>query len=180
MGSHGTPAVAISAPSGLLGCSGADAAVLAGGELTLASAKSLFVDSAKTINLRSSQGVRAFANEGGVSVAAASGPVRVSAETDNIELVARRVLEIISNADWINIKAKHGVRINGGGSEIELSASGIRQYTSGPHHVHAADHQTFHGKEKPLQFAGEIPPHKVCVACVEIAAQSHSPFAVPQ
>jgi len=180
MGGHGTPAVAVSAPSGLLGCSGADAAVLAGGELTLASAKSLFVDSAKTIHLRSSEGVCAFANEGGASVTAASGPVRVSAETDSIELVARRVLEIISNADWINIKAKHGVRINGGGSEIELSASGIRQYTSGPHHVYAADHQTFHGKEKPLQFSGEIPPHKVCVACVEIAAQSHSPFAVPQ
>jgi type VI secretion system secreted protein VgrG len=31
-----------------------------------------------------------------------------------------------------------------------------------------------------LQFDGEMPPHKVCVPCLQIAAQSHSPFAVPE
>jgi type VI secretion system secreted protein VgrG len=180
MENRGAPAVAISAPAGLLQCSGADVATLATGEVTFASGKSMFVDSAQSINLRSLTGIRAFANEGGAVVTAASGPVRVSAESDSVELIARRVLEIISNADWINIKAKHGIRINGGGSEIELSASGIRQYTSGPHHVYAEEHHTFHGKAKPLQFDGEMPPHKVCVPCLQIAAQSHSPFAVPE
>ena len=88
------------------------------------------------------------------------------------------MLEIISSTDWITIKAKKGVRINGGGSELELSASGIKGYTSGKHEMYAADHQTFKGQARNMEFPGEIVPHKICVPCLLIAADAHSPFAI--
>ena len=42
---------------------------------------------------------------------------------------------------------------------------------------YAGDHQTFPGQSKTSQFPGDKQPHKVCVPCLLIAAQTHSLFA---
>ena len=94
-----------------------------------------------------------------------------------MRLLAKKVLEIISNTDWINIKAKKGVRINGGGTELELSADGIKGYTSGKHEMYAADHQTFPGQSRSVEFPGDFKVHKICIPCLLLAADVHSPFA---
>ena len=119
-----------------------------------------------------------FTNEGGLKVTAASGQVMIKAHDDQMMLLAKKVLEIISTTDWITIKAKKGVRINGGGTELELSASGIKGYTDGKHEMHAKDHQTFAAKARPTEFSADPQLHKICIPCLLIAAEAHSPFAI--
>jgi type VI secretion system secreted protein VgrG len=109
-----------------------------------------------------------FANQGDVKITAASAKVEVQAPNSAMTLLAKKVLEIMSTTDWINITAKKGIRINGGGSELVLSADGIKGYTSGKHEMHAADHQTMGASSKEVQFPGAI----VCPTRTASAAQS--------
>ncbi|AVR94275.1 type VI secretion system Vgr family protein [Pseudoduganella armeniaca] len=174
---QGRPVVALSGPAGIVAGSGANIALGAVTDIDVVSAKSTHVAAGETATIRAAQGLSLFANEGGAKLTAASGKVSIQAQDEQLELLAKKVLEIISTTDWITIKAKKGVRINGGGTELELSAGGIKGYTSGKHHMYAADHHTFPGQDKPQQFPGETPVHKICVPCLLIAAQAHSPFA---
>jgi type VI secretion system secreted protein VgrG len=98
--------------------------------------------SAGATSIRAADGLSLFANEGGVKVIAAAGKVQVQAQSDGVELLAKRVLDIISTSDWINIRAQKGVRICAGGSEIVIDAQGIRGCTNGTHEMHASAHQT--------------------------------------
>jgi len=173
----GAPIVAVSAPAGLISASMQNVAIGAGTSIDMVSAGATALASGSTATMRSVQGMSLYANEGGMKMTAASGPVTLQAQDDQLQLLAKRVLEMISNTDWITIKAKKGVRINGGGTELELSPGGIKGYTAGKHEMYAADHQTFPGQSRNVQFPGDKEPHKICVPCLQIAAEAHSPFA---
>jgi type VI secretion system secreted protein VgrG len=178
LGESGSPIVAVSGPAGLISASAQNVAIGAATAIDIISAGTTSLASGDTASIRSVQGMSLFANEGGVKVTAASGQVMVQAQDDQMILLAKKVLEIISNTDWVTIKAKKGVRINGGGTELELSAGGIKGYTSGKHEMHAADHQTFPGQSRSAQFSGDKQPHKICIPCLLLAADVHSPFAI--
>ncbi|HZV64649.1 MAG TPA: DUF2345 domain-containing protein, partial [Telluria sp.] len=124
--------------------------------------------------LRSALDISLFANKLGLKLIAARGAVKMQAQDDAMELLAKKVMELISTTDWINIKAKQGVRIYGGGSELEISAAGIKGYTSGKHEMYAADHQTFPGQDRPLQFPESLPSHEVCLPCMLKSAKGNS------
>jgi type VI secretion system secreted protein VgrG len=119
-------------------------ALTTGGHIGIATGRSLFA----TV----SQGLKLFVHKLGIKMVAATGDVRIEAQEDNIEIVARKVIEIMSTGDWINLKAKEGIRINGGGSELEISKNGIIGFTEGKFHVHAADHQTPGPESRPLNL----------------------------
>jgi len=48
----------------------------------------------------------------------------------------------MSTTDWINVTAKEGIRLTAGGTQLEISAAGIRGFTNGQFLVHAASHAT--------------------------------------
>jgi len=102
--------------------------------------------------------------------------VVVEAQDGVINLIAKKVMELISTTDWIHIKARKGVRLYGGGSELTISAEGIVGNTTGNNHMHAADHQTFAKKASEVQFPDELPHHDICVPCMLAAARAHSPL----
>ncbi|USX14231.1 type VI secretion system tip protein VgrG [Oxalobacteraceae bacterium OTU3CAMAD1] len=178
MDTNGAPIVAISAPAGLVAGSKQNIAIGADKTIDIVSLGATCLSSGETTSLRAAQGMSLFANEGGLKATAASGQVMIKAHDDQMMLLAKKVLEIISTADWITIKAKKGVRINGGGTELELSASGIKGYTDGKHEVYAQDHQTFAAKARPTEFSADPQLHKICIPCLLIAAEAHSPFAI--
>lgn len=177
LGDGGAPIVALSGPAGLICTSTQNVAIGAATTVDIVSAAATSLTSGDTASMRSVQAMSLFANEGGIKVTAASGAVAIQAQDDQLQVLAKKVVEIISNTDWITIKAKKGVRINGGGTELELSAGGIKGYTSGKHEMYASDHQTFPGQSRNISFAGDKTPHKICVPCLLIAADAHSPFA---
>lgn len=178
MDSSGAPIVAISGPAGLVAGSKQNIAIGAATAIDIVSVGVTCLSSGDTTSVRAAQGVSLFANEGGLKATAASGPVMVQANEGQMTLLARKVLEIISSTDWITIKAKKGVRINGGGTQLELSASGIKGYTDGKHEMHAQDHQTFSAQARPTEFSADPELHKICIPCLLIAADAHSPFAI--
>jgi type VI secretion system secreted protein VgrG len=176
-GAGGAPIVAVSGPAGVVVGSGHNVAVGAQANIELLSMGDTTAAAAGHILLRAAQGISMFANELGARLIAARGMVKVQAQGDAMELLAKKVLELISTTDWINIKARQGIRLYGGGSEVEISAAGILGYTNGKHHMFAADHQTHPPQDRPLQFPDELPHHEVCVPCMLKAAEGNSAFA---
>lgn len=140
--------------------SGAHLALTAGAHVSVVAGKSLYASVAHKFSL--------FVHQMGMKLIAASGKVHIQAQTDDMELLAQKVLDIISTKGWINLMAKEGVRINGGGTELVINAEGIKGFTKGVHHVHAADHQTMGPQDVPAKFPGA----KVCGARAAGAAQS--------
>ncbi|MES2739398.1 MAG: type VI secretion system Vgr family protein [Pseudomonadota bacterium] len=137
-------------------------AMSAGRHLSIAAGKSLFASVAHKFSL--------FVHQLGIKLIAASGNVQIQAQNDALELLAKKVVEIISTTDWITLRAKKGVRINAGGSELEISAEGIKGRTAGVHHMHAADHQTM----GPQSVEATFPGSQMCKGQAASAAQSGS------
>lgn len=162
------PHLVLSSPSGIEAtaaasthiASGEHIALSAGGHVSIVTGKSLYASVAQKFSL--------FVHQMGIKLIAASGKVQIQAQTDDMELLAQKVLDIISTTGWINLKAKEGIRFNGGGTELVLSAEGIKGLTTGVSHVHAADHQTMGPQSAPVQFPGA----KVCPSRSAGAAQS--------
>ncbi|BEV16754.1 type VI secretion system tip protein VgrG [Herbaspirillum sp. DW155] len=163
------PHLVLSSPSGIEASSGASthlasaehAALTAGSHVSVTAGKSFFASAAEKLSL--------LAYRLGAKLIAASGRVEIQAQNDGMEILAQKVVDIISTRDWINLKAKKGIRLNGGGSELVI-AEGITGFTQGAHHVHAADHQTLGPQAKPAEFPGA----QLCPSRASGAAQSGS------
>lgn len=173
----GAPLVAVGGPAGVIVGSGKNIVVGAKTNIDVLSAGDSTTSTGGHLLLRSALDISLFANKLGMKLIAARGAVKLQAQDDAMELLAKKVMELISTSDWINIKARQGVRIYGGGSELEISAAGIKGYTTGKHEMHAADHQTFPGQERPLQFPDQLPFHEVCIPCMLNAAKARAALA---
>jgi type VI secretion system secreted protein VgrG len=164
----GMQLVAIDGPMGAALTSGQNLLLGAVTDIDIASSVDTYLSAGGSGAWRVARSLGFFANQGDVKITAASAKVEVQAPNSAMTLLAKKVLEIMSTTDWINITAKKGIRINGGGSELVLSADGIKGYTSGKHEMHAADHQTMGASSKEVQFPGA----KVCPTRTASAAQS--------
>lgn len=172
----GEPIVAISGPAGIVMASTESMALGAEKDADLITAGDTRLAAGGRTSVRAAQGVSVFANDGGIKQIAARGDVVAEAQDGVINLIAKKVMELISTTDWIHIKARKGVRLYGGGSELTISAEGIVGITTGNNHMHAADHQTFAKKASEAQFPDELPHHDICVPCMLAAARAHSPL----
>jgi type VI secretion system secreted protein VgrG len=173
-GTGGAPIVAVGGPAGIIVASQENLALGAEKNADLITAGNTHFTAGGVTSVRAAKGISSFANDGGIKNIAARGDVQSEAQDGAMELLAKKVLEIISTTDWINIKARQGVRIYGGGSELQISAEGIIGYTTGNNYVYAADHQTFQKQARQTQFADEVPHHDICIPCMLIAARAHS------
>jgi len=91
--------------------------------ISLASGDSMFASIARSFSL--------FVHKAGMKLIAASGKVSIQAHSDEVEIVAQKVLSLISEADWVNIKGKKGVRLHGANHMLEISDK-VQFFTSSP------------------------------------------------
>jgi len=175
-GAGGAPIVAVSGPAGIVMATAESLALGAEKNIDLITAADTHLAAGGRTSVRAAMGLSAFTNDGGIKHVAARGDVHTEAQDGVINLIAQKVMELISNTDWINIKARKGVRIYGGGSELKISAEGIVGNTTGNSHMYAADHQTFAKKASEVQFPDELPHHDICIPCMLAAARAHSPL----
>ncbi|MFZ4874125.1 type VI secretion system Vgr family protein [Janthinobacterium sp. Mn2066] len=98
-------------------------ALSSGKSISLASGDSVFASIAKTFSL--------FVHKAGMKLIAASGKVSIEAHSDEVEVIAKKVLSLISEADWVNIKGKKGVRLHGASHMLEISDK-VQFFTSSP------------------------------------------------
>ncbi|HEX8606669.1 MAG TPA: type VI secretion system tip protein TssI/VgrG [Pseudoduganella sp.] len=81
------------------------------------------------------EGVRLFVQKLGMKLIAASGKVEVRAESDEMDIIAQKVLRLISETDWIDLRARKGVRLHGAGSMIEI-ADKVQVWSPSPVQFH--------------------------------------------
>lgn len=88
-------------------------ALTAGHSLSIATGESLFASIKQTFRL--------FVHKAGMKLIAASGKITVQAHDDEIQLIANKVLSLISQSDWVDIKGKKGVRLHGPEAMVEIT-----------------------------------------------------------
>ncbi|TDR25019.1 DUF2345 domain-containing protein, partial [Hydromonas duriensis] len=87
----------------------------------------------------------------GMKLFAAKGKVEIQAQSDNIEIIADKVMKLISAKESIEIAAKKEVLITSGGSYIRLNAGGIEEGTLGNWKAHAGNHNLPGEKSLPFE-----------------------------
>ncbi|WP_305825822.1 DUF2345 domain-containing protein, partial [Massilia brevitalea] len=93
--------------------SGEHTALTAGRNLSIATGDSLFASIKQTFRL--------FVHKAGMKLIAASGKITVQAHEDDIQVIANKVLSLISQTDWIDLKGKKGVRLHGPECMVEIT-----------------------------------------------------------
>jgi type VI secretion system secreted protein VgrG len=96
------------------------------------------------------QTLRLFAKNAGMKLLAAAGKISVVAKQDDMEFIAAKVLTLISESDWIELKGKKGIRLHGAGSMVEIGDK-VQFFTASP--------TLFHGNLETL--APSPRPHSV-------------------
>jgi type VI secretion system secreted protein VgrG len=119
--------------------SAAGVAVSAAQTLHLSSAGQTAVTSSKSMSLASGGGLfasvadtfRLFVHKAGMKLVAASGKVSMQAQRDEMELLANKVLALISETDWVDIRGRKGVRLHGDNCMIEIGDK-VQVFSSSP------------------------------------------------
>ncbi|EKU82515.1 type VI secretion system secreted protein VgrG [Massilia sp. UYP32] len=131
-------------------------AITSGKSLSLASVDSLFASVGKTFRL--------FVHKAGMKLIAAAGKVSVQAQTDDVEIIANKVLEMISDTEWVNIRGKKGIRMYGGGKNMVEIGEQVQFFTAAPVLFHGnletlppkSVSQAFNERSRDYQFDQEV------------------------
>lgn len=89
------------------------AVITTGQSMSIASRNSMFASVGNAFRL--------FVHKAGMKLIAASGKVQIQAQTDEVELMAHKVLALLSESDWVDIRGKKGVRLHGANGMLEVS-----------------------------------------------------------
>ncbi|SEO39835.1 type VI secretion system secreted protein VgrG [Duganella sp. CF517] len=114
--------------------------VHAGAEVTLSSGTDINVATGKSLLASIAEKISLFAYNAGIKLFAAKGKVEVQAQSDDLDLIAEKVVRLLSTTSRIEIHAKEEVTISAGGSFIKINASGITNGTPGTWTAQASMH----------------------------------------
>ncbi|KQV40974.1 hypothetical protein ASC93_17445 [Massilia sp. Root335] len=98
-------------------------AITSGKSLSIASVEGLFASVGKSFRL--------FVHKAGMKLIAAGGKVTIQAQENDVEVIANKVLALLSESDWVNIRGKKGVRLHGANHILEISDQ-TQFFTSSP------------------------------------------------
>lgn len=98
-------------------------ALTAGKDLSIAAGDNLFASIRKSFRL--------FVHKAGMKLVAAAGKVTIEAQSDEIEIIAKKVLALMSEADWVEIRGKKGIRLHGADNVLEIGSK-VQFFTSSP------------------------------------------------
>lgn len=154
----GSPAgIGLASSKGVHAHAGAEVTVSSGTDMNVATGRSLLASIKEKISL--------FAYNAGIKIFAAKGKVEVQAQSNDLDLIAEKVVRLLSTTSRVEIHAKEEVMISAGGSFIKINASGITNGTSGTWTAKASMHtmpgpgtQNFAMPEMPVS---ELTPNKL-------------------
>jgi type VI secretion system secreted protein VgrG len=127
-------------PAGIGLATNKGAHVHAGAEVTLSSGQDTNIAVGKSLLASIGEKISLFAYNAGVKLLAAKGKVEVQAQSDDLDLIAEKVVRLLSTTASIDIHAKEEITISAGGSFIKINASGITNGTSGTWTAQASMH----------------------------------------
>jgi type VI secretion system secreted protein VgrG len=147
----------MSAPDGIALTSGQHLQVSASQNLIATAGKNADVSVVKNLFIGVGNALSVFVRKLGIRLIANQGPVKIQAQNDLMELIARGELSFTSTEDEIHITAKKKVTINGGGSYITLDANGIESATQGEYRTKAGHYGRKDKASEPKDFPNVAP-----------------------
>ncbi|WP_312829733.1 type VI secretion system Vgr family protein [Pantoea anthophila] len=147
----------LSAPDGMALTSGQHLQVSAGQNLIATAGKNADVSVVKNLFIGVANALSVFVRKLGIKLIANQGPVRIQAQNDLMELIARGEISVVSTEDRIEIIARKQVTINGGGSYITLDANGIESATQGEYRTKAGHYGRKEKASKQEDFPNVAP-----------------------
>jgi len=129
----------LSAPKGIALTSGKHLQLAAYRNMILNAGANADMGVMKRLFIGVGEGLSLFVRKLGIKLIANQGPVTIQSQNDELQLLARKGLQIVSTDDEIQIVAKKKIVINAGGSYITLDPYKIECGTKGDFEVKAAD-----------------------------------------
>ncbi|WP_428943310.1 type VI secretion system Vgr family protein [Pantoea sp. FN060301] len=129
----------IGAPKGIALASGQHLQLAASRNLIFNAGANADMGVMKRLFIGVGEGLSLFVRKLGVRLIANQGAVTVQAQNDQMQLLAKQGLEIVSTDDEIHLVAKKKITLNAGGSYITLDPYRIELGTKGDFAVRAAD-----------------------------------------
>lgn len=157
------PHLVLGSPAGMALSSAKSTHIASGEHIALSSGRSLSIASASSMFASIAKSLRVFVHKAGLSLIAAAGKVSVQAKANDVEIIANKVLELMSESDWVEIRGKKGIRLHGANHMLEISDQ-TQFFTSSPVLFHGnletlgakSVAQAFNEKHTDLQFDQEV------------------------
>lgn len=102
------PHLLIASPAGIQTSTEQSTHISSGEHTALTSGRSMCVSTGESLFASIKQTFRLFVHKAGMKLIAAAGGITIQAHDDEIKVIANKVLSLISQADWIDIKGKKG------------------------------------------------------------------------
>ena len=138
------PVLLAASPSGIGLASAKGVHLHANDHVTLSSGMDTSIAAGKSLLVSVAEKISLFASNAGIKLFSGKGKVEVQAQANDLDLIAEKVVRLLSTTSRIEIHAKEEVMISAGQSFVKINASGIRHGTSGKYVSHASTH-TFDG-----------------------------------
>jgi type VI secretion system secreted protein VgrG len=125
------PHLVLASPAGIATTTSQSTHIASDEHTALTTGRNLSIAAGDSLLASISHTFRLFVHKAGMKLIAAAGKVSISAQSDDIELVANKVLTLISQSDWVDIRGKKGVRLHGGDHMLEIGDK-VQFFTSSP------------------------------------------------
>jgi len=124
--------IALSAPHGIAAATPDRVSVSAGQDMNLSTRSGFNLSAMKNVAVAAANTLSLFAHKRGIKLFAARGKVQIQAQSDAVELIADKNMQLTSASGTLTANAANGVVIQGGGSayikvhgdSIELGGNG--------------------------------------------------------
>ncbi|MFU9139098.1 type VI secretion system Vgr family protein [Erwinia tasmaniensis] len=133
--------VLASAPQGMAFTSGEHLQLTSAQNIMITAGKHVDIGAMKNVTVSAGQSLGLFAHKGGAKVIANLGNVEVRAQHGTLEMSADQQFTVTSSKDEIIISTPKTLTLNGGGSYLKLSESGIEHGTHGDFTTKAVRYQ---------------------------------------
>lgn len=176
------PHLVLASPAGIETTTARSTHIASDEHTALTTGRSLSVATGDGFFASIGEAFRLFVHKAGMKLIAASGKVTMAAQTDDIEAIANKVLTLISQTDWVDIRGRKGVRLHGADSMLEISDK-VQFFTSSP--------TLFHGNletlgpqnqpqpaEEPAAQAAPGQLHHTVQAHAEAAQYANVPYTL--
>jgi type VI secretion system secreted protein VgrG len=155
--------IVIASPAGIEMSSAQSTHIASSHHTAITSGKSLSIASVDGLFASIGQTFRLFVHKAGMKLIAAGGKVSIQAQESDVEVIANKVLTLLSESDWVTIRGKKGVRLQGANHMLEISDH-TQFFTSSPVLFHGnletlppkSVSQAFNEKPKDYNFDQEV------------------------
>ncbi|GGX92710.1 type VI secretion system tip protein VgrG [Massilia dura] len=170
------PDIVLSSTAGVVATAAQSVHIASGEQLAITSGANVSIAAQGGLFASVRQGMLMLVQKMGMKLVAASGKVEIRADSDEMEILAQKVLRFISDSDWIELHGKKGIRLHGSNSLIEISDT-VQVFSPSPTLFHC-NLETFGPKNNlqsmPRQAKAEEKLEDSHRESISILLQSHS------